>query len=64
MRNLEHLQELAEYEAANAILNIGEDPCVFCPRARENRCNEDCNNGLAEWLMSEYDPNSPAWKER
>ena len=61
--NYEHLLALEQYEMANAILNIGEDPCKVCPRDREDRCNEDCNNGLVEWLVAPYDPKDPVWTE-
>ena len=60
--NLEHLRGLEQYETAMVILNIAESPCEFCPREREERCNEDCNNGLCEWLGKEYNPESPAWR--
>ena len=61
--NYEYLRKLEHYEMANAILNIGEDPCQCCPRDKENRCNEDCNNGLVEWLASPVNPNAPVWTE-
>ena len=61
--NYEHLQTLEHYELATAILNIGEEPCEVCPRCREDRCNEDCNNGLVEWLAAPYNPNDPVWTE-
>ena len=61
--NYEHLLTLEHYEMANAILNIGEDSCKVCPRDREDRCNEDCNNGLVEWLAAPYSPNDPVWTE-
>lgn len=63
MTNYEHLRSLAAYDVATAILNVGDEPCQYCPREREERCNDDCDNGLTEWLMQEYDPESPAWKE-
>lgn len=63
MTNFEHLKTLEYYEAATAILNIGDACCELCPREREDRCNEDCNNGLTEWLVAEYDPEDPVWKE-
>lgn len=61
--NYEHLCTLKHYKKATAILNIGEDPCKVCPRDREDRCNDDCNNGLVEWLAAPYDPNDPVWAE-
>lgn len=64
MSNLERLRSLTQYETATVILNIEEDgSCAYCPREREGRCNEDCNNGLCEWLGREYDPESPVWRE-
>ena len=59
--NLEHLRSLEQYETAMVILNIAESQCKLCPRARKERCNEDCNNGLCEWLGKEYNPESLAW---
>lgn len=61
--NLDHLRSLPQYETAMVILNIWEDgPCDYCPREREERCNDDCNNGLCEWLGKEYNPESPVWR--
>ena len=63
MTNYEHLRTLNHYEMANAILNIGEYPCRHCPRNKENRCNDDCNNGLVEWLASPVNLKDPVWME-
>lgn len=61
--NYEHIRSLEHYELATAILNIGDEPCKVCPRDREERCNEDCDNGIVEWLTAPYNPNDPVWKE-
>lgn len=64
MRNYDHLRQLPPRELAEAILNISEDCCIACPRERERRCNEDCKNGLLEWLLSKFIPESVIWKKR
>lgn len=61
--NYDHLRTLEHYEMATAILNIGDEPCEVCPRDREDRCNDDCDNGLVEWLAAPYDPKDPVWTE-
>lgn len=61
--NLFHLRHLPHYEFAVAILNLGEDPCSFGPRLVEERCNEDCDNCIVEWLNQPYDPNSKVWRD-
>lgn len=54
MSNCEWLKTLEPYELAELILNIGENPCDYCPREKEVRCNDDCDNGIVEWLVSEH----------
>lgn len=66
MTNLEHLRAIVcsrdYYRIANILMNIADYDCDICPR-RVERCNEDCNNGICEWLLMEYDPSSVAWKD-
>ena len=63
LSNLDYLQSLKPEDAAIAILNIGQEPCSFCPRERERRCNQKCSHGVAEWLMARCDPEDDVWKE-
>lgn len=52
------------YELANILVNVHDiNPCNLCPRYKEDRCNDDCNNGLVEWLVKECDPESEVWEE-
>ena len=63
MTNYERIRQLEPYEMAMVMNNIQEHLCQkICPRDKEDRCNEDCNNGLTEWLCALYDPDSPAWE--
>ncbi|MBR5022844.1 MAG: hypothetical protein IKY18_06560 [Oscillospiraceae bacterium] len=64
MRNYDHLRQLAPRALAEAIINISENCCLCCPRERERRCNEDCESGLMEWLLSKFIPSSVVWKKR
>lgn len=61
--NIEHLQQIDTEEAAVAVLNLGIEPCTYCPRDREKRCDGKCVCGLAEWLIKSYDPEEDVWKE-
>lgn len=63
-RNYDHLRELTPRGLASAILSIAENCCIACPREREHRCNEDCESGLMEWLLSNFIPSSLIWKKR
>lgn len=64
MTNIEVIRGLEPYEMAMVMNNIQEHLCDgICPRDMEDRCNDDCNNGLVEWLVQQYDPASPAWKK-
>ena len=61
--NYQVLRSLPVYELAMVMNNIQEHLCTaVCPRELEDRCNDDCNNGLTEWLVSDYDPASPVWE--
>lgn len=61
--NWDHLRSLEAYEFAVAILNLGEEPCLVGPRLAEERCDDDCDNCIVEWLMQPYDPNSIVWRD-
>ena len=63
MTNYEYLNSLEWFEKTLAILDIGDNSCVLCPRDREDRCNEDCTNGIIEWFEKECDPTAPVWTE-
>ena len=62
--NREHLMQLGTWKMASAIMNYAEDPCAYCPRNMERRCNDDCRAGLREWLHKPYIPSSDVWKEK
>ena len=64
MRNYDRLKQMSPRELAGAIMNIAENCCIACPRERERRCNEDCESGLMEWLLSKFIPSSIVWKKR
>lgn len=60
--NLERLSELSPYRIASVIVNLSTDMCLYCPREREHRCNNDCAAGLKEWLKNPFIPKSNVWK--
>ncbi len=62
--NYERLIQMSPRKLARAILSITENCCIACPRERERRCNEDCESGLMEWLLSECITSSVIWKKR
>lgn len=64
MRNFDRLKQMSPRELACVILNIAENLCIACPRERERRCNEDCESGLMEWMLSMFIPSSIIWKKR
>lgn len=62
--NFEHLLELGIFAFARTVWNYYRDTCVFCPKEREHRCDENCEAGLREWLRAPYIPSSDVWKEK
>lgn len=54
MTNHEYLKSLEPFEFAKVINDIAENQCDCCPRRSQDSCNEDCDNGITEWLVSEY----------
>lgn len=62
--NYEHLITLEPFEIGSVIVNLLRESCVYCPRLREHRCNEDCGHGVEDWLLMPYIKSSSVWKIR
>lgn len=62
--NYEHLLTLEPWHMANVIANLSRETCVYCPRLREHRCNDDCRHGIEDWLLMPYMKDSSVWKIR
>ena len=61
--NYEHVLTLNTRHLAIAIWNLAQDCCAYCPKNMEQRCREDCCDGILEWLRGPYIPTSDVWKE-